>query len=350
MILADYYNMAGDKRYELSNHLGNVLVVVNDKKIPGDANAAIPYYNSDIVSYSDYDPFGMELPYRQHDTPAYRYGFNGKEKDDEVMGEGSYQDYGMRHYNPRLGRFFNVDPIADEYPELTPYQFASNTPICAIDLDGLEMYFMTPPGDLNDESANMLIDFLPVVGDIKGGIEGIIGYDALGHKLTPDERKLGIFGATEFKDANKFIKAVEEVPRLVNEVSKAKALKVAVSDANKIEKKVVNKAEQLRINKAAGAKKEAIVKGQLEKGLNNNEGLLEQASFKINGTKNRAKPDFTIVNKDDGSIVKIVDSKAGNAKKTPRQKELERKGGTLTGKKAREYKGSSTPPTTIEIK
>jgi hypothetical protein len=54
------------------------------------------------------------------------------------MGEGNFQDYGMRMYNPRIGRFFSTDPLAPDYPHLTPYQFASNTPISAIDLDGLE--------------------------------------------------------------------------------------------------------------------------------------------------------------------------------------------------------------------
>ncbi len=68
----------------------------------------------------------------------YRYGFNGKENDNEVKGEGNQQDYGMRVYDPRLGKFLSVDPITKSYPELTPYQFASNTPIGAIDLDGLE--------------------------------------------------------------------------------------------------------------------------------------------------------------------------------------------------------------------
>jgi hypothetical protein len=51
----------------------------------------------------------------------------------------------MRIYNPSLGRFLSVDPITDEYPELTPYQFASNTPIQAIDLDGLECAIAISP-------------------------------------------------------------------------------------------------------------------------------------------------------------------------------------------------------------
>jgi RHS repeat-associated protein len=69
---------------------------------------------------------------------SYRYGFNGKENDNEVKGEGGQQDYGMRIYDPRIGKFLSVDPITRAYPELTPYQFASNRPIDGIDLDGKE--------------------------------------------------------------------------------------------------------------------------------------------------------------------------------------------------------------------
>jgi RHS repeat-associated protein len=68
----------------------------------------------------------------------YRYGFNGKENDNEVKGEGNQQDYGMRIYDPRLGRFLSVDPLTKDYPMLTPYQFASDNPIALIDVDGLE--------------------------------------------------------------------------------------------------------------------------------------------------------------------------------------------------------------------
>lgn len=67
---------------------------------------------------------------------GYRYGFNGKEND----GETGYQDYGFRIYDKRLGRFLSVDPMSKSYPYLTPYQFASNSPIGGIDLDGLEFF------------------------------------------------------------------------------------------------------------------------------------------------------------------------------------------------------------------
>jgi len=74
-------------------------------------------------------------------STGYRYGFNGQENDPETVGTGNgTQDYGMRIYNPSLGRFLSMDPIAKIYPHYTPYQFAGNSPITYTDLDGLEKY------------------------------------------------------------------------------------------------------------------------------------------------------------------------------------------------------------------
>ena len=70
---------------------------------------------------------------------TYRFRFNGKEQDGEFSGDGNNYNYGFRIYNPRLGRFLSVDPLYKEYPWYTPYQFSGNTPIQAIDLDGLEI-------------------------------------------------------------------------------------------------------------------------------------------------------------------------------------------------------------------
>jgi len=87
------------------------------------------------------------MPGRTVSSTAYRYGFNGKENDNDVKGAGNQQDYGMRIYDPRLGRFLSVDPVANQYPELSTYQFATNTPIQAVDLDGLEAWI--PNGSKN---------------------------------------------------------------------------------------------------------------------------------------------------------------------------------------------------------
>ncbi|MBC8884608.1 hypothetical protein H9X57_18205 [Flavobacterium piscinae] len=52
-------------------------------------------------------------------------------------------DYGFRIYDPRIGRFLSMDPLFAGYPYYTPYQFAGNRPIWAIDLDGLEELTVT---------------------------------------------------------------------------------------------------------------------------------------------------------------------------------------------------------------
>jgi RHS repeat-associated protein len=116
---ATYTLVAGAKSYELSNHLGNVMAVISDR--------------GELQSAQDFYPFGMAMPGRSTDA-KHRYGFNGKETDPET----GIQDYGMRWYLPNIARFPSIDPLTQKYPWYTPYQFAGNKPIVAIDLDGAE--------------------------------------------------------------------------------------------------------------------------------------------------------------------------------------------------------------------
>ncbi|WP_417266375.1 RHS repeat domain-containing protein [Brumimicrobium sp.] len=132
-------NIIGNKYFEMSNHLGNVLEVVSDRKLPvNDGNGNIDYFLADVVSYSDYYPYCMQMPGRNGSTGDYRYGFQGQEKDDEVKGEGNSINYKYRMHDPRIGRFFAVDPLADKFPHMTPYQFAGNKPIWSREIEGLE--------------------------------------------------------------------------------------------------------------------------------------------------------------------------------------------------------------------
>jgi hypothetical protein len=55
-----------------------------------------------------------------------------------VEGQGNFYDYGMRAYDPRIGRFPSVDPLAKQYPWYSPYQYAGNKPVWKRDIDGLE--------------------------------------------------------------------------------------------------------------------------------------------------------------------------------------------------------------------
>ena len=137
----------GNKVYELSNHLGNVLAAISDVKqgVDSDQDGTIDYYETHTLSTNDYYPFGLSMKERSFVEKEYRYGFNGKENDSDFGNKQVIQDYGFRLYNPSIGKFLSVDPLAPDYPELTPYQFAGNTPIRVIDLDRLE------PVDINGE-------------------------------------------------------------------------------------------------------------------------------------------------------------------------------------------------------
>jgi len=71
-----------------------------------------------------------------------RYGFQGQEMDDEVKGEGNSVNYKYRMHDPRIGRFFAVDPLASKYPHNSPYAFSENRVLDAIELEGLEAFLI----------------------------------------------------------------------------------------------------------------------------------------------------------------------------------------------------------------
>ena len=118
-----------------------MLATVSDRRLQAGASGSLPNYVPDILSAQDYYPFGMNMGGRSFTASgasAYRYGFNGKENDNEIKGQGNEQNYGQRIYDPRVGRFLSKDPLTANYPWYTSYQFAGNSPIAFIDRDGLE--------------------------------------------------------------------------------------------------------------------------------------------------------------------------------------------------------------------
>ena len=80
----------------------------------------------------------LELGYKVSNGSDYRYGFQGQEKDDEVKGEGNSVNYKYRMHDPRIGRFFAVDPLSAKYPHNSPYAFSENRVIDGVELEGLE--------------------------------------------------------------------------------------------------------------------------------------------------------------------------------------------------------------------
>ncbi len=131
----------GKRNYELSNHLGNVQVVISDKRISVcDNELQTERFEADILMATDYYPFGMAIPERQwytgSDSSNYRYGFGGHEKDEEVKGAGNHVSFGDYGYDSRLGKRFRTDPLQIYMPALTPYNYSLNNPIMFVDEDG----------------------------------------------------------------------------------------------------------------------------------------------------------------------------------------------------------------------
>jgi RHS repeat-associated protein len=112
----------------------NNFVTVDNVKLTPAAR-----YSADVISYADYSPYGMLLQHRHKNDASYKYGFQGQEMDDEVKGqEGTSLNYEYRMHDPRVGRFFAVDPLAPKYPHNSPYAFSENRVTNAVELEGLE--------------------------------------------------------------------------------------------------------------------------------------------------------------------------------------------------------------------
>lgn len=95
----------------------------------------------DVVSFKDYYPFGMEMPGRKgalSGAEGYRYAFNGMEQDQELSGSGNSYTTMFRQYDPRIGRWKSIDPLAAKYPGASPYSAYNNNPIYFVDPLGLE--------------------------------------------------------------------------------------------------------------------------------------------------------------------------------------------------------------------
>jgi len=67
-------------------------------------------------------------------NPGYKYKFNGKELQSEFGVE--MYDFGARNYDPALGRWMNIDPLAEQMYSYSPYSYAFDNPIYFFDEDG----------------------------------------------------------------------------------------------------------------------------------------------------------------------------------------------------------------------
>lgn len=90
---------------------------------------------NEVLAFYKYAPFGLEMggSHQNDRNSHYRYRYNGKEWEDAL----GWYDYGARWYDPSIGRWGQVDPLAETMPEWSPYNFTFNNPLSFIDPLGL---------------------------------------------------------------------------------------------------------------------------------------------------------------------------------------------------------------------
>ena len=87
--------------------------------------------NGDVNQHLQYLPFGESF-IDQQTNHNIRFTFSSKEKDSET----GFGYFGARYYNSDVGVWLSVDPMSDERPGISPYNYCQWNPLVRIDMDG----------------------------------------------------------------------------------------------------------------------------------------------------------------------------------------------------------------------
>jgi len=124
--------------YAIRDHLGNTRLTFTDKNNNGRIDITTTASTNEVLQENHYYPFGMAMsgPWMDDAARNNLYQYNGKELNED-FGLNWYS-YGVRWYDPFIGRFWSADPIIEKFPWATPYNYAENKVPNAIDLWGLQ--------------------------------------------------------------------------------------------------------------------------------------------------------------------------------------------------------------------
>ena len=146
--------------YELVDHTGNVNVVLSGLKLGIDSNGdgRADFYKAKVEMVSDSYPFGLKMPFRKFRATRYTWGFQNQFLD--KVNE-KFAHFKFRSYPICIGRFLSVDPLAKDYPQLSPYSISQNDLVNGIEFEGLEYIEIDNPNiesvNLNGEGAYQVI-------------------------------------------------------------------------------------------------------------------------------------------------------------------------------------------------
>jgi hypothetical protein len=205
----NFSHTLGNKFFEGTNHLGNVLVVFTDRKIPVDADNdnTEDYYLPDVTSANDYYPFGFPIPERSFSSSTYRYGFNTQEKVEE-LGDGHYTAE-FWEYDGDLGVRENLDPDFKSIPGRSPYEINFDNPILFQDPTGAQTEKAEKEIKLEDlpKAANVGEFLAKATEVIEPGQK--ITSETLKEFINPNPEKEGEKQVAEFLEKIESLEAIE---------------------------------------------------------------------------------------------------------------------------------------------